>query len=481
MGFLPLISVNAWKEFVIMPIYRSFAQFTKGASHIKHGLGCQDFAACHDHYADEKLAVAIVADGHGSPQYFRSDTGSSKAVEQAMSGIKAFVANTVFTAENISNAEIYDKLRRLASSIIGSWKEAVEADEKSRPLKDDKNTLTLEDKYRKRYLKDDPVPEHIHHAYGTTLIAVAVTENYWFGLHVGDGKCEVLFENGQWAQPIPWDQKCFLNSTTSICDDNALFEFRYWFGYRDLNGAVFEFAYGPDCDGIDSARKSGTKPVAIFIGSDGVDDTYPVHENEKHLKYLYRTVVLSFSKDGFESTKNQIKGLAEKLAEQGSQDDVSMAGIVVEKFDEEFIARLSDQHELDKVREKAIFARQKEEAKKNSFQAEQARAEKLKKQQAELENKAQAAKQDLEQKNAHLSHLQKGSIKLRIEEATKSVEDASANVEKIQTELESIDVEAGIQQEKVNIAEAEWKKADDEAAQLEEQCRSLELKSQTAL
>ena len=309
----------------LIPICRSFAHFTQGTDHIKRDVVCQDYA---DHYADENLAVAIIADGHGSPQYFRSNTGSRLAVICAMSNIKEFAKDKIFPAENTSNAEIHDKLRRLASSIIGSWKSEVDADEKNHPLKDDEIMPTLEDKYKNRYL-NDPEPQHIHQAYGTTLIAVAMTENYWFGLHIGDGKCETLFDNGQWAQPVPWDKRCFLNATTSICDDDALFEFRYWFGYRNSAGAVFEFNYGPDSDGIDSTKKPGAAPAAIFIGSDGVDDTYPVHENEKYLKNLYRSVVLSIAEDGFESTEKQISDLVKKLAEQGSKDDVSMAGIVI--------------------------------------------------------------------------------------------------------------------------------------------------------
>ena len=334
-----------------MPTYRSFAHFTRGADHIKHDLVCQD---CADNYDDEKLAAAVVADGHGSPQYFRSDEGSRLAVVCAMDGIKTFVKGKSFHGENISNAEIHDKLRRLAGSIIYSWKKRVEVHEKEHPLKDDKKILTLEDKYKNRYLNDSE-HKHIYNVYGTTLIAVAVTKNYWFGLHIGDGKCEVLFDNGQWAQPIPWDKKCFLNSTTSICDDNALFEFRYWFGYWNSNGEVFEFTYGPDSDGIDSTKKPGAAPVAIFIGSDGIDDTYPVHDNEKHLKYLYRTVILSFANDGFDSTKDQIGKLVEKLAEQGSRDDVSMAGIVGE-LPPELIDDLRTQDDRDKADEKAIHS-----------------------------------------------------------------------------------------------------------------------------
>jgi hypothetical protein len=60
----------------------------QGASHIKEGKVCQDFAV--SSYA-EKYAVAIVCDGHGGERYFRSDTGSRFAGETAKESINGFM------------------------------------------------------------------------------------------------------------------------------------------------------------------------------------------------------------------------------------------------------------------------------------------------------------------------------------------------------------------------------------------------------
>jgi len=416
-----------------------------GKKHEKENI-CQDYADKDDNFSENSLAIAIVADGHGSPENFRSDKGSEQAVKSALSAIKEFVADLNFSAENVAAAEIHDKLHSLVNNIIASWKEAVEADEKNSPLKEDEKIQALADKYKDRYHNiyqdpENPKTHHIHQAYGTTLLAVAATEYYWFGLHIGDGKCEVLFEDGQWAQPIPWDKRCFLNATTSMCDNDAQSGFRYWFGYKNLNGEVLEFTYGPDSGFIDTERKSGTRPVAIFIGSDGVDDTYPVYKNEKYLKQLYRVVVINFAKDDFDRSCEHIKGLSEHFAQKGSQDDVSIAGIVLDKFDGELIDILSKQHEIDKANEKAIAAQKNAEAKGRAHQAELARLEKLKKQEVEFENKDQSTKQEFDQ---------------------------------------SINEQIITQQDKAIIAEAELKNAEDEAKQLEEQCHTLESKSQTA-
>jgi hypothetical protein len=471
-----------------MANYRTFAHFTLGAKHKKSGLGCQDHSGDYDSYADEKLAIAIVADGHGSPQYFRSDIGARLAVEQSMSCIKAFAVDKAFPPEIISNNEVLDKLRRLAGSIVAAWQAEVEAHEKEHPLKDDEKTQQLEDKYKNRYLSiytdpDNPKTQHIHHAYGTTLIAVAMAENYWFGLHIGDGKCAALFDDGTWAQPIPWDKRCFLNATTSICDNDVLFGFRYWFGYQNPGGEVIEFSYGPDSDGIDSDRRTGAEPIAIFVGTDGVDDTYPVHDNEKHIRNLYRAVVLSFDKEGFDVTSKEISKLAERLAEQGSQDDVSIAGIVAEQFSPELIEFLRAQDEYEKAEEKAIAERKREEAKRSVLHAEQGKDAKTKKQLVEVAGKEQVAAQDLLKKRSIITELNDRMVKTRrqVEEAKVDADAAVKRLKSIQEEKSATEAEADNVSKCVNAAEKEWAEAEEEAKKCEEQRVALDEKRQSAL
>ncbi|GHT01793.1 hypothetical protein AGMMS50276_30610 [Synergistales bacterium] len=310
-----------------MGIFRSFSHSVKGAGHNKSGLPCQDFSLDNDKDKDRKAFIAIVADGHGSSQYFRSDIGSKIVAEVALNGIEEFIVQSKSLHGTFLKGEGKKALNQLARYIISEWYSRVSDDELSSPLNNDERMNTVDDKYKNKYL-NDPDRQYFCHAYGTTLIAVAVSLNYWFGFQIGDGKCVALYEDGTWEQPIPWDDKCFLNSTTSICDDDSVGEFRYWFGYRQNDGAFKEYRYGVDGQNHDEEKTLTSKPIAVFVNSDGVDDTYPVHENEKHLKYLYRSIVLSFAAEGFENTKEQILELAKKLAEQGSQDDVSIAGVI---------------------------------------------------------------------------------------------------------------------------------------------------------
>jgi hypothetical protein len=126
-----------------------------------------------------------------------------------------------------------------------------------------------------------------------------VTEEFSFGMQIGDGKCVVIDGNGTFAEPIPWDENCQMNVTTSICDSDAAEEFRF---------AV-----------------SKNKPTAVFCGSDGIDDSYASTEE---LYALYRSVLKIFSEHGKEVGESEIKEYLPILTKRGSGDDVSIALII---------------------------------------------------------------------------------------------------------------------------------------------------------
>jgi len=310
--------------------YRSFAHSATGTGH-RPGVPCQDYAA---HYDDDGVSIAIVADGHGGAQYFRSDVGARLAAEIAMKSIRAFVAGGPGAPDvYVDRDGVYatrggqKPFAQLVNHIVSTWREAVAADEATAPLREDARLEGIAERYRNRYLNDID-GRYVAQAYGATLVAVAVAPGYWFGLHIGDGRCEALFDDGAWAQPIPWDEKCFLNVTTSICDDDAAERARVWFGPT----------------GGDARR-----PAALFVNSDGVDDSYSVDEEIKQgqLARLYRSVALSFAKEGFDATEEQLPGLAEVFAVNGSRDDVSIAGVVRTAWPEALVAELDAQREAD--------------------------------------------------------------------------------------------------------------------------------------
>ncbi len=324
---------------------KSFNISVQGASHIKKNKECQDASAS---YFDDAAAIAIVCDGHGGSDYVRSATGSSLATDIAERNIKDFIASV---DKNELKRHSDALIAKLESSIIGNWNEAIYDHYKQNPFTEEEIAV-LSGKAQKKYLQDGIIES----AYGTTLIAVAVTHDYWFGIHIGDGKCVAISPDGRFLQPIPWDDKCFLNSTTSICDSSALENFRHFYSEK--------------------------LPIAVFVGSDGVDDCF---KNEQQLYSLYKTVLYSFSTSEFDSALSDLNDYLPRLSAKGSGDDVSIAAVL----DMDLIGEIEAVKEFDKEKEKArIEENARIEAEK--AEAERKRVEEERAKSAESKVKRQA-------------------------------------------------------------------------------------------
>ena len=309
---------------------KSFNLTAQGASHIKKNKECQDASLS---YQDENCAIAVVCDGHGGDDYVRSAIGSKFASAIAKKNIQKFLLG-MDKEKFFLNPD--KQLKILEASIISHWNELVSDYHSKHPF-DEAELIVVSEKAKKRYLEDGK----IWSAYGTTLIAVAMNEDYWFAIHIGDGKCVAINHAGEFKQPIPWDPKCFLNATTSICDSDAIDNFRHFY--------------------------SDKLPAAVFVGSDGIDDCF---NNNEQLYNLYKTVLYSFATTDF---KEACEGLADylpRLSAKGSGDDVSIAALL----DMDSISELSIVKDYDKSKEKAkLEENARKEAEKN--EAEKRRVE----------------------------------------------------------------------------------------------------------
>ena len=179
-------------------------------------------------------------------------------------------------------------LHQLFGAIVVGWRKAVMEHVDHHPLTETEQAIAV------------PQDEHEwEKTYGCTLIAALRTPTYWLAFQVGDGKCVALQSDGTPFEPIPWDDRCFLNKTTSICDTDALSRFRCCYGGKDTN------------------------PVAIFLGSDGIDDSFGEEEN---LYNFYVQLAKGFVRDGYEATISDLERTLPVLSRRGSQDDMSVSG-----------------------------------------------------------------------------------------------------------------------------------------------------------
>jgi len=304
----------------------------QGESHKVDDKPCQDasFSAVYD----DGLAMAIVCDGHGGERYFRSDVGARMATEVIRDSVKTFVENvdkTLFAGkpytavEAITSEEVIKKqtpadkvLRQLFSSIIYQWNQKI-ADHAANTTISDWELQHVD----KKYIDELHTSETFEKLYGCTLMVYVQTPDYWLAFHLGDGKCISFQQEPFWHEPIPWDDRCFLNKTTSLCDSNAINEFRYCY------------------------QGDGQYPWAIFLGSDGMDDSFGEDAN---LVNFYIQVVKMLAGEGREATIKSIEEELPVLSKIGSKDDMSVAFIYNK---DELSAHISDfiQYQIDLVRQ----------------------------------------------------------------------------------------------------------------------------------
>ena len=279
-----------------------FSASVHGKKYFERGLPCQDSS---DILEFGNVQAIAIADGHGGKDYFRSDTGSKLATATAFNQIKIF-------CDNISEDEIFSEngIRNFEFKLWEEWCLAVKKHWAENPVDvSDFRWQNVSDKYKTRYASDE---KYIPVAYGTTLICAISIGSQVLIEQIGDGSCVVLQRNGEFKIPVPPDAENFANVTTSLCDEDAYKKFRHVI--------------------LNCTEDSPLAPVAIFLSTDGLDDCWPVFENEKYLYKFYDEVILdNIIKSGLASTEEELRGsLLNYMTEHGSNDDISLAYFMAE-------------------------------------------------------------------------------------------------------------------------------------------------------
>ena len=268
------------------------------------GKECQDYSLVWQN-KEKNITIAIVSDGHGGDSYFRSAIGSRLASEITLEKVLEFLScmdRNMFigmpfkacgTQETIAeDCELNKVMRKLFESIYASWRLKI--------AEDGKRELTdwEKDNVEQKYIDLLQDEDRIVKAYGCTLLAYVCTNDFWFSFHIGDGKIVMLDSEYKFSQPVPWDKKCFSNVTTSLCDPNPTNLFRF------------------------CIQGDGKFPVAMFLGSDGIDDTY---KDGDKLYSFYGNFVKELGLNGHNALNEMLKAELPQTSKKGSHDDVSVA------------------------------------------------------------------------------------------------------------------------------------------------------------
>ena len=260
-----------------------------GKSHVQSGLLCEDYSAT---YSDDQISIVVISDGHGDKNCFRSDKGARYACEIAISLCRQFQSITNHI-DDIEQCDFESLVASLESDIADAWKNKVLSDANAHPFSDEELSVASEQAqgvYRSG--------QRLEKAYGCTLILSMSTSNYWLSIQIGDGKSIAAYKDGVFVEPVPVDENCLGNRSTSLCNSNAKESFRHYF--------------------------SKVKPIAAFVSSDGVEESF----DQAGLYNFFFSLAYWLKEEGFEIAKAKIDNLLPQISEGGSGDDVSVAIMV---------------------------------------------------------------------------------------------------------------------------------------------------------
>lgn len=304
---------------------RTFHAVAIGESHKAKNIPCQDAAGSYED-KDNGIYIATISDGHGNERHFMSEYGSKILIDITLDTIKSFltedsckILSVEYSAsevlgggdkdiapQQLNGRKNEDQNRivvNLISSIISQWNVQIEKHwKKYSPSKDTMVEKNVPEDAIDDYLKG----VNLEYAYGCTLVAFARTKDFWLAFQIGDGACIAFLENAEVFYPIPADERFTGSKTASMCNSDALDNFRYAYGNTNT-------------------------PIAVFVGSDGMDGVFGTIDEFAlpRLENLYANIVKMFTNNGYENTLREIeKSLPELSAKGVTRDDMSIAGII---------------------------------------------------------------------------------------------------------------------------------------------------------
>lgn len=303
--------------------YFVYEQTEIGNSHIKSGTPLQDSVYVKNSKRHAKV-IGCVSDGHGSKIHFYSEYGSSILCNVVAHSLRTFVGkfkiplneykksevkryefgvNQNFNVPDNIDPNLFSELnnhfQHLFKNIIFKWNEELYKHwKKNKPTEKELEEKGIENSWVKRFMED----ENIEVAYGCTLVAFVITTEYFFSFQLGDGSCFIFDKELNGELPIPNDPKCIGSTTTSMCEEDVLDNFRCVFQVNNL-------------------------PVSIFIATDGLDGAFSLIDEVafERLNEFYKKVILYHKENGEAKTKKELKSVLNKFANTGIKlDDIGL-------------------------------------------------------------------------------------------------------------------------------------------------------------
>jgi serine/threonine protein phosphatase PrpC len=249
------------------------------------------------------IAVAAVSDGHGGARHFRSQIGSSLAVNIAVDVLQGFVSSRTPRADapRIDARQIQaPRIEAVERMIVQNWLAAVSSDLENHPLTEEElSQLEREEGVgSRRTVETFPAL-----AYGATLLAAAATENLVVYLQLGDGEILIVSSRGETTRPLPADTRLVANQTTSLCQPDAWREFRAaWFSDQGM-------------------------PALVLLSTDGYSNSF---RSDKEFLQTGSDYLAMIREQGIDALAEELPEILTEATEQGSGDDITVAILVRE-------------------------------------------------------------------------------------------------------------------------------------------------------
>lgn len=292
-----------------------------GASHIRNNKELQD---AYKMSSKNDCLIVAIADGHGSNRHPHSKYGAERGVNSAIDNLLEFW-NNVKKESNLEeiNIEQYVKDNKLIESILKSWREGViqeyenyyqrhlfsTKDKKHGSFQSSKSndcgeSYTFENEIE--FDKRDKIKEKdyykVYTLYGSTLLAVLITENCVLQLQLGDGDIIYFNSSNELKRIFELSEVDLIsNETESLCQMDAEKKFK-------IN--------------IKSLKKDNNLKM-IFLSTDGYSNSFKTDGDFfEAIKCFYKYLL---EKNGSKCIEDNLKDWLMKTSEDGSGDDITVA------------------------------------------------------------------------------------------------------------------------------------------------------------
>jgi serine/threonine protein phosphatase PrpC len=342
-------------------LWRCAGQTVLGASHERGKLPNQDAIKWFPNYPDMGAGLPLImaiSDGHGSRKNFRSDQGSALAVEAAIKVLKEFSASGHSTqpvpdrkSEFSNPATITDSAKnRLPQRLINEWRDAVDCHWREHPVlaEEEQEWQQVKQEWERSNKSSRPDPqsgleEPFLIPYGSTLLAVLITEQFTLYLQLGDGDILCVGSNGQVTYPFDRDPRLMANETTSLCTPNA---------WHDIRVEI-QFHAG---------KLQNQIPALILLATDGYSNSFSSEADFQKIGSDYYDMICS---TGLDKVADALTEYLSETSQEGSGDDITL-GIIKRLEKNEWDAPMVKAQQIQEKSEKDIGQMRSQQKKNNS-------------------------------------------------------------------------------------------------------------------